>query len=144
MSSNNKPGNPDEALISEQWSAASRQSIVVDAKTFYRMPKKGTFTIITGHSGGAIVVRGDGAPSNTSPALKDFMTMEETAKAVRRSYSWVSRHWKATMRLTPHHIGATLFFKRAEVEGYIERNVLRRKPVGRPKRIVGVIHYAQS
>lgn len=142
MSASDQPD--DEALISEQWSAASRQAIVVDAEAFHRMPKKGTFKIISALAGGTIVVHGDEASSNVTPGLKDFMTMEETAKAVRRSYSWVSRHWKATMRLTPHHNGATLFFKRAGVEGYIERNVLRRKPTGRPKKIIGIIHHAQS
>lgn len=82
------------------------------------------------------------AVSITPPALPNFMTMLDIAEALKRSYSWVSRHWEKTMRLTPHHIGATKFFKRSEVEGYIERNLVRRKPTGRPKKIIGIIQHA--
>lgn len=80
------------------------------------------------------------APSSTPPALNEFMTMQEISKAIRHSYSWVSRNWKSTMRLTPRHIGKLLFFKRSEVESYIERSVVRRKPTGRPKKIIGIIN----
>lgn len=80
------------------------------------------------------------APSTTPAALNEFMTMQEIARAIRHSYSWVSRNWKSTMRLTPRHIGKLMFFKRSEVESYIERSVVRRKPTGRPKKIIGIVN----
>ena len=156
MSASDRPDDSEEALLSEQWYAPSQRPIV-DSAAFFRLPKQGEFRILLGFARDPIVIYGGGvpcrhdsaatcSPSNpvTPPALIDFMTMKEIAKAIRRSYSWVSKNWKKTMRLTPRHIGATLYFKRSEIEGYIERSLVRRKPTGRPKIVVGIIHHAKS
>lgn len=156
MSASDQPENPAEALLNaallaDEWPAGSRRSIVTYGHTAFKMPPKGTYEIIIGFAGGPAVVYGGYAPCRCSSATDSprehraanaespWMTMDEVADHIRKGYSWVSKHWKTTMRLSRHGAGKPYVFSREEVDAWLGR--YKRRPTdGRRKRIIGVIN----
>lgn len=75
-----------------------------------------------------------------SQPKSEFMSMKEVATEFQVSYFWVSRNWQKTLHLSYYKLGKSKLFKRADVYAAIERTrVAPAKPVGRPKKIIGVV-----
>ncbi len=63
-----------------------------------------------------------------------LLTLEETAKRLRKSYCWLSRNWRR-LGLSPAKLGRTLLFSPEDVGTVLARYQVHAARPGRPRKI---------
>ena len=124
----------------EQWPATLPQWEVVDVETFHRMPKKGTWRIITGYVGGPLVIYGDRLTKSGRTRNPDsmFLDREEVARELGLHPDTFSRRreeYEAKGLVGKKLGGSRIKWRREDVDAFAAREGLtgKRAP-GRPRK----------